>query len=99
MIIVLAKAIPKDKSAKIKVIDFAQDLIKNSKLEDGNIDYNLFENAGDNSLMFIEQWQSKEILQKHLETTHFINFGKNIEGLLSSDLEIKVFEASEIDLS
>ena len=99
MIIVLAKAILKDKFAKIKVIDFAQDLIKNSKLEDGNIDYNLFENAGDNSLMFIEQWQSKEILQKHLETTHFINFGENIESLLSSDLEIKVFEASEIDLS
>lgn len=98
MIIVLAKAIPNDESAKEKVINFAQDLIKNSKLEDGNVDYNLFVNTGDDSLMFVEQWQSMEILEKHLKTPHFLNFGSNIDGLLSCELEISVFEADPTEL-
>ncbi|WP_407392480.1 putative quinol monooxygenase [Methanobrevibacter sp.] len=98
MIIVLAKAIPNDETAKEKVIDFAQDLITKSKLEDGNVDYNLFENTGDGSLMFVEQWESKEILGKHLQTEHFLNFGANIDGLLSAELEINVFDADPTDL-
>ena len=98
MIIVLAKAIPKDDSAKEKVIEFAQDLITNSKAEEGNVDYNLFENTGDGSLMFVEQWESKEILGKHLQTEHFIKFGGNIDGLLAGDLEINVFDAEATDL-
>ena len=98
MIIVLAKAIPNDESAKEKVIDFAQDLIKNSKLEEGNVDYNLFENTADGSLMFVEQWESKEILGKHLQTDHFLNFGSNIDGLLAAELEINVFDAEATDL-
>ena len=98
MIIVLAKAIPKDDDAKEKVIDFAGDLIKNSKSEDGNVDYNLFDNTCDGSLMFVEQWESKEILGKHLQTEHFLNFGANIDGLLAGELEINVFEADPTDL-
>ena len=47
MIMVLAKAIPNDEEAKAKVIEFAQDLIEKSKAEEGNVDYNLFENTGD----------------------------------------------------
>ncbi len=98
MIIVLAKAIPNDESAKEKVIEFAQDLIENSKAEEGNVDYNLFENTSDGSLMFVEQWESKDILGSHLKTKHFIKFGANIMGLLSRDLDIKVFEAEPADL-
>ena len=98
MIMVLAKAIPNDESAKEKVIEFAQDLIAKSKAEDGNVDYNLFENTGDGSLMFVEQWESKEILGAHLQTEHFLNFGANIDGLLADELEINVFDANPTDL-
>ena len=98
MIIVLAKAIPKDDVACKKIIDFAQDLIKNSKAEKGNVDYNLFKNTADGSLMFVEQWESIEILQIHLQTQHFINFGANIEGLLSAELDINVFDSTQIEL-
>ena len=98
MIMVLAKAIPNDEEAKAKVIEFAQDLIEKSKAEEGNVDYNLFENTGDGTLMFVEQWETKEILGKHLQTEHFINFGANIDGLLAGDLEINVFDAEATDL-
>ena len=57
MILVLAKAIPKDEEACEKIVEFAQDLIENTKKEEGNIDYNLFKDTADNSLMFVEKWE------------------------------------------
>ena len=45
MIIVLAKAIAKDKNAKNEIIEFSKALIENSKSEEGNIDYNLYEDT------------------------------------------------------
>ena len=98
MIIVLAKAIPKDEEACEKIVEFAQDLIEKSRKETGNVDYNLYANTGDGTLMFVEQWESKEILGAHLQTEHFLKFGGNIEGLVDGDLIIDVFNAEAVDL-
>ena len=97
MIIVLAKAMPKDENAKNQIIDFSKDLIENSKSEEGNIDYNLYTDTSDNSLMFVEKWESIEILQKHMQTDHFLKFGQNIGDLLSSDLGIEVFNSEKLE--
>ena len=97
MIVVLAKAVPKDEDAKIKIIEFSKDLIENSKAEKGNVDYNLYENTSEDSLMFVEQWESAEILQKHMQTEHFISFGKNIGDLLAGELEINVFNSEKLE--
>lgn len=98
MIFVLAKAIPKDDDACDKIVEFAQDLIENSRKEDGNIDYNLYANTGESSLLFVEQWESKEILDAHLQTEHFLKFGENIADLVAQDLIINVYEADSIEL-
>ncbi|WP_295618691.1 putative quinol monooxygenase [uncultured Methanobrevibacter sp.] len=98
MIIVLAKAVPKDEEALVKIVGFAQDLIENSRKEEGNVDYNLYVNSGDQSLMFVEQWESIEILGAHLQTEHFIKFGENIADLVAGDLAIDVFEAEPTEL-
>lgn len=98
MIIVLAKAIPKDEDACAKIVEFAQDLIENTKKEEGNIDYNLYSNTADGTLLFVEQWESKEILGSHLQTDHFIRFGKNIEDLVASELIIDVFDSNAVEL-
>ncbi|MBQ6512043.1 putative quinol monooxygenase [Methanobrevibacter sp.] len=98
MIFVLAKAIPKDEDAANKIVEFAQDLIENSRKEDGNVDYNLYCHTGDSSLLFVEQWESKEILDAHLQTEHFLNFGGNIADLVAQDLIINVYEADSIEL-
>ncbi len=97
MIVVLAKAVPKDEDAKVKIIDFSKDLIGNSKAEDGNIDYNLYENTSEDSLMFVEQWESLEILQRHMQTEHFIAFGENIGDLVAGELEINVFNSEKLE--
>lgn len=97
MIIVLAKVVPKDDEAKNQIIAFSKDLIENSKAEDGNVDYNLYENTSEDSLMFVEQWDSIEILQKHMQTDHFIKFGQNIDGLVASELGINVFNSEKLE--
>ncbi len=98
MIVVLAKATPNDEEACEKIVGFAQDLIENSRKEDGNIDYNLYSNTGDGTLLFVEQWESIEILGTHLNTEHFLKFGGNIADLVAEDLIIDVFNADAVDL-
>ena len=97
MIIVLAKAVPKDDAAKEKIIEFSADLIEKSKAEEGNIDYNLYENTSEDSLMFVEQWDSIEILQNHMQQEHFVKFGQNIVDLVASELEISVFNSDKLE--
>lgn len=98
MIIVIAKANAKDDDAKAKIIEFSKDLIENSRAEEGNIDYNLYENTIDGTLTFVEQWETPEILQKHMAQEHFISFGKNIADLVDGELAINVFNADQIAL-
>lgn len=98
MILVLAKAVPKDEDACEKIVEFAQDLIENTRKEEGNIDYNLYSNTADGTLLFVEQWESKEILGSHLQTEHFIKFGANIQDLVAAELAIDVFDADAVDL-
>lgn len=52
MIIVQAKAIPKDETSKNKIIEAAANLIEKSKLENGNINYNLYSNVPGRYLTF-----------------------------------------------
>ena len=97
MIIVLAKTVPKDESAKASIIEFSKELIKNSQSEEGNIDYNLYEDTSDNSLMFVEKWESIEILQKHMQTKYFLEFGKKIGDLVSGEMGIEIFNSEKLE--
>ena len=98
MIIVQAKAIPKDKTSKNKIIEAAANLIEKSKLENGNINYNLYSNIQEDTLLFVEQWENLDILKAHLQTAHFNQFGADINGLLKEDLDINVFSAENVEL-
>ena len=81
MIIVQAKAIPKDETSK-----------------NGNINYNLYSNVQEDTLLFVEQWENLDILKAHLQTEHFNQFGADIDGLLKEDLDINVFSAENVEL-
>ena len=96
MIIVQAKAIPKDETSKNRIIKAAENLIEKSKSE--NINYNLYSSVQEDTLLFVEQWENLDILKAHLQTEHFNQFGADIDGLLKEDLEINVFTAENIEL-
>lgn len=98
MIIVLAKATAKENMVK-DIINKSDSLIKNTRLEKGCIEYNLLDPIdSDNTLLFVEKWESKEDLESHLQQTHFIKFGSDIEEFLAKDLEITVYSSEEISL-
>ena len=98
MIIVQAKAIPKEEKSKNKIIEADANLIEKSKLENGNINYNLYSNVQEDTLLFVEQWENLDILKDKLKTEHFNKFGEDIDGLLKEDLDINVFSAENVEL-
>ena len=69
MIIVQAKAIPKDETSKNRIIKAAENLIEKSKSENGNINYNLYSSVQEDTLLFVEQWENLDIL-KAVSYTH-----------------------------
>ncbi|MGL4670064.1 MAG: putative quinol monooxygenase [Methanobacteriaceae archaeon] len=98
MIIVLAKASPKENMAN-NIINEAKSLIEATRAEKGCIEYNLYNPCdGENTLLFVEKWENKEYLKLHLEQDHFIKFGSAIGDFLARDLEISVYNADETDL-
>ena len=69
-ILVLAKVYPKE-GCKDTVIELSDDLIENTLSEEGNIDYQLLESLNDDTLTFVEKWQSPDALKNiwHLLTS------------------------------
>ena len=95
MIIVNA-ILPVKEEKKEEVIEQAETLIKASRTHDGNISYNLYRDVLDDSLIFIEKWESQEALQAHMQTPEFIEFGKNIEESVTAPLDIKLIVGEEV---
>lgn len=57
---------------KQEFIKTAQELIKKSREEKGNISYSLFEDIqNQNVLTFIEEWESMDAIAFHNNTEHF----------------------------
>lgn len=95
-IIVLAKVFPKE-GCKDTVIELSEDLIENTLLEEGNIDYQLLKSINDNTLTFIEKWQSLDALKKHMASPHFQLFGEESNDFVEN-MDIQIIGAEELDL-
>ena len=96
MIIVNADLPVKDEK-KDEVIKQAETLINASRTHDGNISYNLYRDVLDDTLIFIEKWESKEALEAHMQTPEFIEFGEQIKDSLTGPLDIKIIVGAEIE--
>lgn len=95
-IVVLAKVYPKE-GCKDTVIELSQDLIENTLAEEGNIDYQLLKSINDNTLTFVEKWQSLEALKEHMASEHFQLFGSETEDFVEK-MDIQVIDANELNL-
>ncbi|CNH49248.1 antibiotic biosynthesis monooxygenase domain-containing protein [Yersinia massiliensis] len=72
-----------------EVKDAVLQVIEPSREEQGNLQYDLHAEYGQNgSFVFFERWESDAALDKHNKTQHFGDFVKSIEGKLES-IEIK----------
>ena len=51
----------------------------------------------DNTLTFVEKWESPEALKKHMGSPHFLNFSEE-SGDFIENMEIQVIDANEISI-
>lgn len=96
MIIVNA-TLPAKEDKKQEVLEYAKPLIEASRTHEGNISYNLYRDILDDSLMFVEKWESPEALEAHMQTPEFIEFGENVKELMAAPLGIKIIAGEEIE--
>ncbi|MDW7692953.1 putative quinol monooxygenase [Flammeovirgaceae bacterium SG7u.111] len=56
-------------------------LIEVTRAEEGCINYDLHQdNENENLFLFFENWESKELWQKHMENTHLAEYVKATDG-------------------
>ena len=95
-IIVLAKITPKH-GCKDGILEISEDLIEATLTEKGNIDYELLLSADDNTLTFVEKWETLESLKKHMNSPHFQTFETECEEFMEN-MDIRIYNSSEIEL-
>ncbi len=96
MIVVTAKMKVKS-GLKDEFIGKAQDLITNTRAEDGCLSYSLYSDTDDpNNLVMLEFWKDLESLDLHMESEHFIRFGKVLNDYLASEIGIEKFHVDNI---
>ena len=78
-------------------LDHAQQLMKLSKEEAGNISYHLYEDTlHPNAFVMVEEWKDQEAINIHEETTHFKLFLEVAKDMLTEPLEAKLYEATKL---
>ncbi len=95
-ILVLAKITPKE-GCQDSILELADELVYETLLEEGNIDYQLLKSSNDDTLTFVEKWESPEALKRHMASPHFLNFGEE-SGEFVENIDIQVIGANEISL-
>ncbi|WP_405322339.1 putative quinol monooxygenase [Methanobrevibacter thaueri] len=95
-IVVLAKITPK-KGCRDTIVEISKELIETTLSEEGNIEYQLLQSTDDDTLTFVEKWESPEALQKHMASPHFQNFGGESADFVEN-MEIQVLNADEVKL-
>ena len=76
---------------------YTKDLIFETLQEDGNIDYQLLQSIEEDTLTFVEKWESPDALKKHMASPHFLNFGEESEEFIEN-MTIQVIAADELSL-
>ena len=69
-ILVLANIEPKE-GCQDSIIEVSKELIDESLLEEGNIDYQLLKPIEGDSLTFVEKWESLDALKSHMASSNF----------------------------
>jgi quinol monooxygenase YgiN len=95
---IIVKATITSKSGeKNNIISKSRELIKSTRLEEGCISYDLYANIEDeDTLLMIEQWKNKEVLNTHMQTEHFKSFGMDIKDLLAKEIDITLYSADKL---
>ena len=77
-----------------KFLSLTRELIRNSIVEDGCLDYSLFRKSeNENEFMFYEKYVNSKVLENHQSSKHFHNFQNLVKPLLSKEPIIEILDA------
>jgi quinol monooxygenase YgiN len=95
MIIVFATITLKSGKSQ-EFLEISKNLISNTRLEDGSIDYDLYASTEvDDVFLVVEKWKNEEVLNEHMETVHFKKFVDEASPIFAKDLELVQYEVKE----
>ncbi|TGA96237.1 antibiotic biosynthesis monooxygenase [Sporolactobacillus shoreae] len=71
-------------------------LIVGSRMEEGNISYNLYEDTSvPDTFIMVEEWKDEQAVETHNQTPHFVRFGLRSKPFFQIPTQVKVFSAEE----
>lgn len=80
-----------------KIIEMAQECLEKTPLEKGNLKYTLLKGIFDETmLMYVEEWESEEAFQAHLNMPYYRAFVEARAPFFNSPVKVKKFQAQEI---
>ncbi|HQK54515.1 MAG TPA: putative quinol monooxygenase [Sedimentibacter sp.] len=75
-----------------EAIKLYEELVEKTRKEEGCISYSLFRDIEDDSILtMIEEWESKDALDKHFKTEHFTRLVPMI-GKLRKSSEVNIYK-------
>lgn len=76
-----------------KFLVLTRDLIKNSIVEDGCLNYSLYRKPENkNDFLFYEKYVNSDAVQKHQSSKHFCDFQSSVKPLLCAEPIIEIFD-------
>ena len=74
----------KNEADALQVKQMAQQLIEKSRLEEGNLSYDLFQGSTPICLLFCETWRDDDVFKAHLATPHYRSIMPRIQQISHS---------------
>ena len=82
----------KDEADAQLVKQMARQLIEQSRLEEGNLSYDLFQGSTPTCLLFCETWLDNDAFKAHVASQHYTTIMPRIQKLIVGDKDLKIFE-------
>jgi quinol monooxygenase YgiN len=91
--IVVTGRVQTDAERRAELIRIGHELVHASRAEDGCISYRLYADTEDeNAFVFVEEWESLDILKRHFAEPHIATFMRAVPAVLTGPPEISFHE-------
>ena len=92
MVKVVAKHFVKEEKID-EFVEQAKKLVEATLKEKGNIKYELFQDLKDPKILtMIEEWESKEVLDKHMNSEHFTEIVPLLSSFMEKPAEMNLYK-------
>lgn len=75
-----------------KILELYKELVELTRKEEGCIKYELYQDEKDATILtMIEEWESRQALDKHLKSEHFTRIVPSLKKLMSKEMDMNVY--------